>query len=152
MQTKIPLTISNNFSCYYRTMFMKEHLNCSIDKIELSAQLHNELSVSLSLPWCSYISGTVKIQGRAKAGFQLWGCPTVYSCIILYWLLYYFSVWTSVNPLSPHPVYLGNQYTCLDKIVQVPLNKTHVYNIHIFNKNGKKTHRENPGTNAVSES
>lgn len=49
MQNKIFLPRSNNCSCYYRTMFIKEHLNCSIDKTELSAQLHNELSISLSL-------------------------------------------------------------------------------------------------------
>lgn len=47
------LTISNTFSCYHPTMFTEAHLHCSIDEIELSAQLYKELSISLSWPWCA---------------------------------------------------------------------------------------------------
>lgn len=36
MRDEILLTTSNNHCCYYRTMFTEEHLNCSIDKMELS--------------------------------------------------------------------------------------------------------------------
>lgn len=51
MQNKIFLTVSNNCSCYSRPMFTEEHINCSIDKLELSAQLEHALNISLSLLW-----------------------------------------------------------------------------------------------------
>lgn len=51
MQNKIFLTMSNNCSCYSTPTFTKEHINCSIDKLEFSAQLEHALNISLSLLW-----------------------------------------------------------------------------------------------------
>lgn len=47
IQNKIFLTVSNNCSCYSRPTFTEEHINCSIDKLELSVQLEHALNISV---------------------------------------------------------------------------------------------------------